>query len=105
MVGSQANARLQRGHRRIAMELNGAGENQPIVLAREEGFEFAAQFGIGLVEQCGSLIRGGFPSGMVQLFDLLETIRCHRGRRFTIISKIRSRPRLFPQSSLPANQA
>ena len=24
--------------------------------------------------------------------DLLETIRCHRRRRFTIISKIRSRP-------------
>ena len=61
LVGSQASAGVQHGHRRIAGQLGGAVEDHAIVLAREERFDFAAQFGIGLREQSGALAGGGFP--------------------------------------------
>ena len=65
-VGSEASAGVQHGHRRIVRAIGvGAVENQAIVLAREQRLDFAAQFGIGLREQSGALVGGGFPSRMI----------------------------------------
>src|SRR5258708_3894866 len=84
LIGSQASAGLDHSHRRIVGKLSEAIKNQLIVLAREERFDFAAQFGIGLREQRGALVGGGFPHGMIQILDSPQTIWWHEGTFYMI---------------------
>ena len=71
LIRTEASAGMHLDHR-LDVE-----RRQALILTREQGFDFATQFGIGPGEQSDTPVGGAFAGGMIQLFDLPQTIRGH----------------------------
>src|SRR5262249_11302412 len=81
-VWPQALAHSQFGERRTFDQVRRVLDGRPIQEFAASGLGekrlyFAAQFGICLGQQCGALLSGSVASRMVELFNLLQSLRAH----------------------------